>query len=102
MLKWIEQLIKDGVDLNKQDDQGQTLLMKATEQGHFPATVKLLENGADVLIKNDNLEDAYSLSMKNENKEIARLIRSHLKEKLIRDRKPFSFKKLQESSYQKE
>ena len=38
------------------------------------------------------LEDAYSLSMKNENKEIARLIQAHLKEKLIRDRKPFSFK----------
>lgn len=76
--------------------------MKATEQGHFPAIVKLLEKGVDVLIKNDNLEDAYSLSMKNENKEIARLIQAHLKEKLIRDRKPFSFKKLQESSYQKE
>ncbi|MBR6731055.1 MAG: hypothetical protein IKL90_06950 [Alphaproteobacteria bacterium] len=39
------------------------------------------------------LEDAYSLSMKNENKEIARLIQAHLKEKLIRDKKPFSFKK---------
>ena len=54
--------------------------------------MKLLEKGADVLIKNDNLEDAYSLSMKNENKEIARLIQAHLKEKLIRDKKPFSLK----------
>ena len=55
--------------------------------------MKLLKKVADVLIKNDNLEDAYSLSMKNENKEIARLIQAHLKEKLIRDKKPFSFKK---------
>ena len=95
-------LLENGARIDILDAVGETALMKAVRLKDKELCEIFLEKGADVLIKNDNLEDAYSLSMKNENKEIARLIQAHLKEKLIRDRKPFSFKKLQESTYQKE
>ena len=58
MLEYIERLITEGVDLNKQDDQGKTLLMEAAQKGHFPAVIKLLENGADPFLVDQNGQTA--------------------------------------------
>lgn len=74
MLKLIEQLIKDGVDLNKQDDQGQTLLMKAAEQGHFPAAIKLLEGGADPFLTDQKGQTALMKAILSSQEKICSLL----------------------------
>ena len=44
----IEQLIKEGFDINKADEDGQTLLMSAIEDSNLELAQLLIEHGADV------------------------------------------------------
>ena len=46
-LNTLELLLVDGLDVNTQSKDGQTLLHWAAQRGHLDATELLLKNGAD-------------------------------------------------------
>ena len=46
-LETIKEGIKAGVDVNKTNSYGETMLMKAAERGHFDVVKFLLKKGAD-------------------------------------------------------
>ena len=57
-LENIRRAIEGGRDINKQDDDGSTLLMEAVARGKDDIVGYLLDNGADVNIQDENGETA--------------------------------------------
>ena len=69
-------------NLDLQDEEGNSPLMKAIENGFIMGAQTLIFKGADMLIKNKAGEDAYQIAMKKGNISMAKLIRKQLTEKL--------------------
>ena len=57
-LENIRRAIEGGLDINKQDDDGSTLLMEAVARGKEEIVGYLLDNGADINIQDENSETA--------------------------------------------
>ena len=77
-----KKLIEMTADLDFQDQEGNTSLMKAIENGFMIGAKTLIEHGADMLIKNKAGEDAYHFAMKTGEVQLAKMIQRQLKEKL--------------------
>ncbi len=75
-------LVEMKANLDLQDEEGNTPLMKAIENGFIIGAQTLIFEGADMLIKNKAGEDAYQIAMKKGNISLAKLIRKQLTEKL--------------------
>lgn len=52
IIKEIKKAIKEGADVNLQDENGWTALMKASQRGYFEIAELLVKAGADVNFKN--------------------------------------------------
>jgi predicted aspartyl protease len=69
-----EILIKQRIDLNRQDQHGWTALMHATSKGHEGVVKALLEAGADPAIVNEDGRAALDLANMRGKREIASLL----------------------------
>ncbi len=61
----IEQMIKDGIDVNIKDARGNTALMEAAARGYEKLVKLFIEKGADVNAKNDYGETALLLVVRH-------------------------------------
>jgi ankyrin repeat protein len=79
-LKIANYLIKKGLDVNAQDFLGETALIDACTWGdHYIGVVKLLlENGADIMIKNKANKNALMIAKKRGHKKIIKLLEEKL------------------------
>ena len=57
--------LQDGVDINAQDDEGETALMKAIDATELDQVEWLLTNGADVNIRDESGETALDRASQN-------------------------------------
>ena len=63
--RWVEFLIKEGVDVNHQNYFGNTALIAAAEWGHLTCLQLLLKAGADVNIQGVQSHTALMMAAKN-------------------------------------
>ena len=77
------------VDLNFQDEEGKTALMKAIENGFVAACKVLISEGADVFIKDNMGLDAYNYAMQQEQRKVASLIKEQVL-KIYKEKKNLS------------
>ncbi len=70
MLKEVQQYIADGVDVNYQNEDGDTALINASQYGHFKIVKFLVEQGANINIKNINDNTALDVAKENEHMKI--------------------------------
>ncbi|MCE5200578.1 MAG: ankyrin repeat domain-containing protein [Armatimonadota bacterium] len=81
----VAELIKDGQDVNAIDEDGRTALHFAVLHDHYGTTKLLLDNGANVNVKEHSRDGGFSgwgwyplhLALRNENKDIIRLLIDH-------------------------
>jgi hypothetical protein len=78
-MKKVEKYIGLGVDLDYQNELGESPLMCAAYQNHLEIARKLLEEGADPHLVNKLGESAVALASLNQNQEIIDLIRRQWK-----------------------
>lgn len=64
-LNLVKEVVNKGVDINLQDQNGETALHKAARKLHGEVVEYLVAQGADITIKNKNGESAYDLAFKN-------------------------------------
>merc|ERR1719473_517097 len=72
----LEKYLARGVDVDYQNEVGESPLMAAAYQNHIDVVKRLLEAGADVHLVNNNGESAVSLASMAMNNEIILMIRS--------------------------
>lgn len=72
-------LIQSGININQQDDQGQTALHTATQQGHVQFARLLLKNGANHEILNKKGELARDIANTQKNTKLIKLFSIHTK-----------------------
>ena len=77
------------VDLNFQDEEGKTALMKAIENGFVAGCKVLISEGADVFIKDNMGLDAYNYAMQQEQRKVASLIKEQVL-KIYKEKKNLS------------
>ncbi len=73
----IQALINAGIDVNQQDKEGNTVLMGAAGYRRTAIVRLLLNNGADVMIKNKKEKTVYDLA---KNEDIKRMIKAKMEE----------------------
>lgn len=74
-LEAVKILILEGkANINLQDEIGNTALMNAINNDNNNMVEFLLENGADVSIRNENDEDALDLARENDNQEVLNML----------------------------
>lgn len=71
----VEALIKDGADVNQQDDQGWTPLNYAAGKGDLPMVKLLVENGADIFKVGRDQRDPYLIALAAGRVSVARYLR---------------------------
>jgi ankyrin repeat protein len=80
--------------------------MRAVQKGDLKTVQDLIQNDADLLMKNNKGQDAYSLAMKNGHIEVAKVIKEAVKEKMkrmvLKKVSPRAFSSLMKASMQKE
>jgi ankyrin repeat protein len=76
----VEQLILAGSTINAQEKYGKTALILATESDSPKTVRKLLENGADISIKDDNEDTALNIAISNKMTEIETIITEYQNE----------------------
>jgi hypothetical protein len=76
----LKALLDDGVDVNVKDEQGFTLLMRATQEGATDAVKELLLHNADPEMKSDAGLTALMLAATNGNVEIAKLLMDEIED----------------------
>jgi len=73
-------LIKEGININHQDNYGHTALHDGVMLGHKKEIIKLLlDNGADVNIKNKNGKTPLDIAMEKGDKDIINLLKMYAK-----------------------
>lgn len=81
-------------------------LMRAVQKGDLKTVQDLIQNDADLLMKNNKGQDAYFLAMKNGHIEVAKVIKEAVKEKMkrmaLKKVSPRAFSSLMKASMQKE
>ena len=70
----VMRLLKDGADLNLQDEDKETALYKASTHGHKKIVEVLVQNGADVNLQNIDGETALYRASRNGYKEVAEIL----------------------------
>jgi uncharacterized protein len=73
----IEQLLETGVDVNTEDEDGQTPLRCAADAGHTDVTKMLIEHGADVNARGRRGYIALHRAVEKGHTETARLLLEH-------------------------
>lgn len=73
-IKKVEQAIKDKVDLNKPDKNGQFPLIKAVEENKSALVEKLITAGADSNVKRSDESSPLHIAIENDNNEIALML----------------------------
>lgn len=68
-------LIAQGADINAQNNDGYTPLMRAVIRSDIDFVLQLLENGADPTITNDKGETAYVISLQEDESAISELLK---------------------------
>jgi ankyrin repeat protein len=72
----VQFLVKNGAEVNGADDNdGMTALMEAAAWGHVPMVRLLLDNGADMEIRNKQGQTAWTLAAVGQHVEVAELFR---------------------------
>jgi ankyrin repeat protein len=69
-------LASAGVDLDKQDEDGQTALMKAIQSNSSGCIEALLKAGANLKLKNHEGETALAIAREGDQAEIVKLLES--------------------------
>ena len=67
-------ILKGKANINLQDEIGNTALMNAINNNDNNMVEFLLENGADISIRNQNDEDALDLARENDNQEMLNML----------------------------
>ena len=75
-----------GSNLNAQNNNGDTPLMEACFYKREELIKILIQNGADVLIKNKRGEDAFNFAMKQGNLEMIKMIKEAAKKQVSKRR----------------
>ncbi len=70
----VNMLLKNGVEINAQNEEGRTALMYAVSEGSKELTEILIKNGANVNLKDINGDTALIIAIGNENEEISELL----------------------------
>ena len=70
------------IDIDHQDHFGKTALMKGVLMDHQEIVQKLIAEGADILIQNEEGKDVFNLAMSEGNIKMANLIKREMKKKL--------------------
>lgn len=70
------------IDIDHQDHFGKTALMKGVLMNHQEIVQKLIAEGADILIQNEEGKDVFNLAMSEGNIKMANLIKREMKKKL--------------------
>lgn len=71
----VKLLLDYGADINKPlTDDGKTPLILAVEANNLNTTMLLVNNGADISLKSDNQESAFSIAVENNNIEITEFL----------------------------
>jgi ankyrin repeat protein len=79
----VKELIKAGANLDLQDTNGETALMRACKHGHEEIIKELIRAGANFELKNKNGQTALMIANKKNNEEkIEKYIKKYMKEKL--------------------
>ncbi len=79
----IEMWLKRGLKIDYVEPNKGTMLSWAALNGRTEMVDFFLKSGADVLKKNNEGQDAYSLAMKNGHIEVAKMIKEAVKEKML-------------------
>ena len=74
----VELLLKEHVDINIQDENGETALMLASKNGHIQVVELLLKEHADVNIKNQDGHTAIMLALQNVYTQVMELLGEHV------------------------
>ncbi|MBO7244670.1 MAG: ankyrin repeat domain-containing protein [Alphaproteobacteria bacterium] len=82
----LEVLVDKGVHLDHQDKNGETPLMMAIRGYYHDAVDFLLENQADLFVKNKEGLDAYNIAMQVGNTKAGQKIKAVLRQKIIEKR----------------
>ncbi len=102
----IKTWIREYIPLKLLDKEHVTALQVAASRGNLMLAQDLIQNGADLLIKNQKGEDAYQIAMKNGQVKVAKLIKEAIKEKMkmmaLKKVTPIAFSSLMKASMQKE
>merc|ERR1719473_1668984 len=77
----LEKYLARGVDVDYQNEVGESPLMAAAYQNHLAVVKRLVDAGADVHLVNSNGESAVSLASMAMNNEVIVLMRSNWKRK---------------------
>jgi ankyrin repeat protein len=73
-IETVRLLLKAGADVNHQDFNGETAIMKAAEIGNVEITKILLQSGADISVKNSDAKLALNYAIENNYTEIIQLL----------------------------
>ncbi|KAJ5882525.1 ankyrin [Penicillium soppii] len=74
-LQAVEKIFRSRSDLlNSKDDDGQTALIKASEDGHVDVATYLLKEGADITLKSNNGRTALHMACEDGSVEICKLL----------------------------
>ena len=102
----IKTWIREYIPLKLLDKEHVTALQVAASRGNLMLAQDLIKEGADLLAKNNEGQDAYQIAMKNGHIKIAKMIKEAIKEKMkmmaLKKVTPSAFSSLMKASMQKE
>ncbi len=96
LVKMIELLLKNGANVNLQNEKGETALVVATQSAKMNIAKILIESGADVNIKTKDKINALYVAQKKKNAELIELLKKNGAEELTEQEKK-SFEKTQKA-----
>lgn len=73
--KEVKRQIEEGIDINRQDEIGETALMKATKERYIEIIEFLISKGADINIKNNYKKNALSLAIENNYPDVIEILK---------------------------
>ncbi|MBQ1960542.1 MAG: ankyrin repeat domain-containing protein, partial [Akkermansia sp.] len=76
-LQAVDALIKAGANVNAQDEDGNTALMDAADEGHTAVVLRLIQAGADVNARDDEGETALRKAIEERHADTAALLRQY-------------------------
>ncbi len=76
-LRLVETLLGKGADVNAKDQNSDTALMKASQNGRLEIVKLLLKRGADVNLKDRSGDNALSQAARARHLEVALLLKKH-------------------------